>query len=563
MPRAPATRRSRAERPAVHSRPRRPGASSTGGRRPVRSASPPVRRLVRVRTARHRRPARSPAAALGSALVQAAGLALPVGCAGCGRPDLALCRPCLHALVGPGSPGRPGHRLGSAVVAARPAAALRDGLPRPRPRGAGRVEGPRPRRPHARRRRRAGARGPLPARARSSAPAPSRRSGRGRAGPVGRGAGARARRRPRRGRRPPRDRCPWRRCCARDEGRPTRPGSTASSAGPTSPGRVRCTSAGARAVAGRPVVLVDDVVTTGASLARGGTRGHRRRRTGGRGGHPRCHATPRWGGHGAGGGLTSGDGRPKPSPTRGSPTVDIVVTALHVEVPDRFRRHLEEKLAKVEQLSPRLQRIDVKISHESNPRQADTCERVELTVRARGPGDPRRGVRRRPLRRARPRPGEADGAAAPGARPPQGAPRPPPARHRPRRRGLRPRRGRPGRGRRARRRARRVADRVPREDPRRRADDRVRGGRPDGARRARLLPVLRRRVRPAERGLPAPRVELRRAPAGGVHRPRRWPSRTAPARPSRRPQPSAEAVRVPNLPEHPPDGRSTPGRPVA
>ena len=65
--------------------------------------------------------------------------------------------------------------------------------------------------------------------------------------------------------------------------------------------------------------------------------------------------------------------------------MDIVVTALHVEVPDRFRRHLEEKLSKVEQLSPRLQRIDVKISHESNPRQADTCERVELTVRARGP----------------------------------------------------------------------------------------------------------------------------------------------------------------------------------
>ena len=57
-----------------------------------------------MRTARHRSPARSPAAALGAALVQAAGLALPVGCAGCGRPDLALCRPCLQALVGPGAP---------------------------------------------------------------------------------------------------------------------------------------------------------------------------------------------------------------------------------------------------------------------------------------------------------------------------------------------------------------------------------------------------------------------------------------------------------------------------
>lgn len=65
--------------------------------------------------------------------------------------------------------------------------------------------------------------------------------------------------------------------------------------------------------------------------------------------------------------------------------MDIVVTALHVDVPDRFRRHLEDKLAKVEQLSPRLQRIDVKISHESNPRQADVSERVELTVRAKGP----------------------------------------------------------------------------------------------------------------------------------------------------------------------------------
>ena len=65
--------------------------------------------------------------------------------------------------------------------------------------------------------------------------------------------------------------------------------------------------------------------------------------------------------------------------------MEIVVTARHVEIPDRFRRHVEEKLAKVEQLSPRLQRIDVELSHESNPRQSDTCDRVELTVRAKGP----------------------------------------------------------------------------------------------------------------------------------------------------------------------------------
>jgi len=65
--------------------------------------------------------------------------------------------------------------------------------------------------------------------------------------------------------------------------------------------------------------------------------------------------------------------------------VEIVVTARHTEVTDRFRRHLEDKLSKVEQLSPRIQQIVVALSHESNPRQSATSERVELTVRAKGP----------------------------------------------------------------------------------------------------------------------------------------------------------------------------------
>jgi ribosomal subunit interface protein len=65
--------------------------------------------------------------------------------------------------------------------------------------------------------------------------------------------------------------------------------------------------------------------------------------------------------------------------------MDIVVVSRHVEIPDRFRRHVEEKLAKVEQLAPSAQRIDVEITHERNPRQADKAERVELTVRDRGP----------------------------------------------------------------------------------------------------------------------------------------------------------------------------------
>lgn len=65
--------------------------------------------------------------------------------------------------------------------------------------------------------------------------------------------------------------------------------------------------------------------------------------------------------------------------------MEIVVTARHTDVSDRFRRHLEDKLVKVEQLAPRAQRVDVEVSHESNPRQSHTCERVEITVRDKGP----------------------------------------------------------------------------------------------------------------------------------------------------------------------------------
>jgi len=65
--------------------------------------------------------------------------------------------------------------------------------------------------------------------------------------------------------------------------------------------------------------------------------------------------------------------------------MDIAVVARNTEVKDRFRTHLEEKLAKVEQLAPRTQRIDVEITHERNPRLADRAERVEITVVGKGP----------------------------------------------------------------------------------------------------------------------------------------------------------------------------------
>jgi ribosomal subunit interface protein len=65
--------------------------------------------------------------------------------------------------------------------------------------------------------------------------------------------------------------------------------------------------------------------------------------------------------------------------------VDIVVKSRHVEVSDRFREHAHEKLGKVERLDPGLQRIDVEVSKEPNPRLADRAYRVELTCRSRGP----------------------------------------------------------------------------------------------------------------------------------------------------------------------------------
>jgi len=65
--------------------------------------------------------------------------------------------------------------------------------------------------------------------------------------------------------------------------------------------------------------------------------------------------------------------------------VEIVVTARHTEVSGRFRRHLEEKLAKVEHLAPKGHRLEVGISHEANKRQASACDRIEITLLGKGP----------------------------------------------------------------------------------------------------------------------------------------------------------------------------------
>ena len=65
--------------------------------------------------------------------------------------------------------------------------------------------------------------------------------------------------------------------------------------------------------------------------------------------------------------------------------MEIVVTGRHMQVSDRFRAHLDEKLSKIPQLAPRVQRVDVVVSHEPNKRQAKACERVEITCHVKGP----------------------------------------------------------------------------------------------------------------------------------------------------------------------------------
>jgi ribosomal subunit interface protein len=65
--------------------------------------------------------------------------------------------------------------------------------------------------------------------------------------------------------------------------------------------------------------------------------------------------------------------------------MEIIVRGRHITVPPRFRQHAAAKLAKLEKLDQKAIRVDVEVSEERNPRQSDRRERVELTIRSRGP----------------------------------------------------------------------------------------------------------------------------------------------------------------------------------
>ncbi|MFY1678468.1 MULTISPECIES: ribosome hibernation-promoting factor, HPF/YfiA family [unclassified Streptomyces] len=67
--------------------------------------------------------------------------------------------------------------------------------------------------------------------------------------------------------------------------------------------------------------------------------------------------------------------------------MDIVVKGRKTEVPERFRKHVADKLKleKIQKLDGKVISLDVEVSKEPNPRQADRSDRVEITLRSRGP----------------------------------------------------------------------------------------------------------------------------------------------------------------------------------
>jgi len=65
--------------------------------------------------------------------------------------------------------------------------------------------------------------------------------------------------------------------------------------------------------------------------------------------------------------------------------MDIVLNSRHCELSDRFREHVEEKLARLEKHDHRVIRVEVEVDKERNPRLADRAVRVELTAFSRGP----------------------------------------------------------------------------------------------------------------------------------------------------------------------------------
>jgi ribosomal subunit interface protein len=69
----------------------------------------------------------------------------------------------------------------------------------------------------------------------------------------------------------------------------------------------------------------------------------------------------------------------------GERRIEVLVRGRNVEVPDHFRQHVSDKLARVERYDHKISRTDVELYHEKNRRQNDSCQHIEITCRTRGP----------------------------------------------------------------------------------------------------------------------------------------------------------------------------------
>jgi ribosomal subunit interface protein len=65
--------------------------------------------------------------------------------------------------------------------------------------------------------------------------------------------------------------------------------------------------------------------------------------------------------------------------------MDVVVSSRQCEVSERFREHVEDKLARLEKHDHRIIRVEVLLERERNARQPDRQVRVELTAKSKGP----------------------------------------------------------------------------------------------------------------------------------------------------------------------------------
>jgi ribosomal subunit interface protein len=65
--------------------------------------------------------------------------------------------------------------------------------------------------------------------------------------------------------------------------------------------------------------------------------------------------------------------------------VEIVVKGRHMEVSDRFRSHVEEKLTRLEKHDHRIIRVEVEVDKERNPRLQERAVRIQLTAFSKGP----------------------------------------------------------------------------------------------------------------------------------------------------------------------------------